>query len=117
MGAGQEQWLTARQQLLPGRPVALVHGAAQAAMTFVRRGRLQRSRYQTKSSGCNQPGDRMSGLRFEGQAVFVAGGTSGINLAIAEAFAAGGANVAVMSRSPEKVDSAAASLRRHGTTI
>jgi len=59
----------------------------------------------------------MSSLGFDGQAVFVAGGTSGINLAIAEAFAAGGANVAVMSRSPEKVDSAAASLRRHGTTV
>jgi NAD(P)-dependent dehydrogenase (short-subunit alcohol dehydrogenase family) len=59
----------------------------------------------------------MSTLRFDRQAVFVAGGTSGINLAIADAFAAGGANVAVMSRAQEKVDAAVASLRRHGTTV
>ena len=38
--------------------------------------------------------------------VFVAGGTSGINLAIAESFAAAGANVGVLSRDREKVDSA-----------
>src|SRR6185295_19760775 len=100
--AGQEQWLAARQQLLPGRPVALVHGAARGTMTSDAGTSLS-----AKSIACNQPGDRMSGLRFDGQAVFVAGGTSGINLAIAEAFAAGGANVAVMSRSPGKVDSAA----------
>lgn len=36
--------------------------------------------------------------------VFVAGGTSGINLGIAEDFARAGARVAVMSRSQEKVD-------------
>jgi NAD(P)-dependent dehydrogenase (short-subunit alcohol dehydrogenase family) len=59
----------------------------------------------------------MSALRFDRQAVFVAGGTSGINLAIADAFAAGGADVAVMSRAQEKVDGAVASLRRHGTTV
>src|SRR5690242_15430513 len=60
---------------------------------------------------------RMSTLQFDRQAVFVAGGTSGINLAIADAFAARGANVAVMSRSAEKVDAAVASLRRHGTKV
>ncbi|HKG00051.1 MAG TPA: SDR family oxidoreductase [Xanthobacteraceae bacterium] len=59
----------------------------------------------------------MSALRFDGQSVFVAGGTSGINLAIADAFAAHGANVAVMSRAQQKVDAAVASLRRHGTTV
>jgi len=59
----------------------------------------------------------MSTLRFDGQAVFVAGGTSGINLAIADAFAAHGANLAVMSRSQERVDAAVASLRRHGTRV
>jgi NAD(P)-dependent dehydrogenase (short-subunit alcohol dehydrogenase family) len=59
----------------------------------------------------------MSSLRFDGHAVFVAGGTSGINLAIADAFAAHGANVAVMSRAQEKVDAAVASLRRHGTKV
>jgi NAD(P)-dependent dehydrogenase (short-subunit alcohol dehydrogenase family) len=36
---------------------------------------------------------------FSGTTVFVAGGTSGINLGIAEGFAAAGAAVAVMSRS------------------
>jgi NAD(P)-dependent dehydrogenase (short-subunit alcohol dehydrogenase family) len=46
--------------------------------------------------------------------VFVAGGTSGINLAIAEAFAAHGANVAVMSRNKERVDAAVKQLQTHG---
>ena len=46
--------------------------------------------------------DRIMGrmtVDFSGAAVFVAGGTSGINLGIAEGFAAAGARVAVMSRS------------------
>lgn len=51
---------------------------------------------------------------FTGKTVFVAGGTSGINLGIAKAFAASGARVAVFSRSPERVDSALASLRALG---
>ena len=59
----------------------------------------------------------MSTLRFDRQTVFVAGGTSGINLAIADAFAAHGASVAVMSRAQDKVDAALASLRRHGTAV
>lgn len=45
-------------------------------------------------------------LDFQGKVVFVAGGTSGINLGIAEAFARQGAKVAVLSRSQEKVDAA-----------
>jgi NAD(P)-dependent dehydrogenase (short-subunit alcohol dehydrogenase family) len=51
---------------------------------------------------------------FSGKNVFVAGGSSGINLGIAEAFAAAGANLAIASRSQERVDAACASLRRHG---
>lgn len=42
--------------------------------------------------------------------VFVAGGTSGINLGIAQGFAAAGDRVTVLSRSREKVDAAVASL-------
>lgn len=51
---------------------------------------------------------------FSGQTVFVAGGSSGINLAIADAFAAHGAQLAVCSRSAERVAAAAEHLRRHG---
>ncbi len=51
---------------------------------------------------------------FSGKTVFVAGGTSGINLGIAEAFAQAGARVATISRSPEKVDAAVEKLKSHG---
>ena len=44
----------------------------------------------------------MQPFDFSGKTVFVAGGTSGINLGIAEAFARAGARVAVMSRNPER---------------
>ncbi|MBB5220558.1 NAD(P)-dependent dehydrogenase (short-subunit alcohol dehydrogenase family) [Amaricoccus macauensis] len=47
---------------------------------------------------------------YTGCKVFVAGGTSGINLGIAKAFAAAGARLAVASRNPGKVEAAAASL-------
>jgi NAD(P)-dependent dehydrogenase (short-subunit alcohol dehydrogenase family) len=53
-------------------------------------------------------------MQFAGRSVFVAGGTSGINLGIAEAFAAQGASVAVASRSAERVEAAQEVLRRHG---
>ncbi|WP_063058651.1 SDR family oxidoreductase [Nocardia sienata] len=53
-------------------------------------------------------------IDFSGTNVFVAGGTSGINLGIAEGFAAAGARVAVMSRSREKIDAAVARLRALG---
>ncbi len=51
---------------------------------------------------------------FRGVHAFVAGGTSGINLGIAEGFATAGARVSVMSRSPEKVDAAVSRLRTLG---
>lgn len=51
---------------------------------------------------------------FAGSTVFVAGGTSGINLGIAEGFAAAGARVAVLSRSHDKVDAALDRLRGLG---
>lgn len=56
----------------------------------------------------------MQGFDFKGRTVFVAGGTSGINLGIAEAFAEAGANLAVISRSQERVDAALERLRGGG---
>jgi len=53
-------------------------------------------------------------LGARGVTVFVAGGTSGINLGIAEGFAIAGARVAVMSRSQDKVDRAVERLRSLG---
>lgn len=47
---------------------------------------------------------------FDGKVVFVAGGTSGINLGIARRFAAEGAWVTVLSRSQDKVTAAVAEL-------
>lgn len=52
---------------------------------------------------------------YSGKTVFVAGGTSGINLGVALAFADAGARVAVLSRSQDKVDSAVAALRERGS--
>ncbi len=49
-------------------------------------------------------------LDFTDRHVFVAGGTSGINLGIAEGFARRGARLAVLSRSQDKVDAAVAKL-------
>ncbi len=49
--------------------------------------------------------------------VFVSGGTSGINLGIAHAFARAGAKLSVMSRSQEKVDAAVTSLAAHGGEV
>lgn len=49
-----------------------------------------------------------------GKTVFVAGGTSGINLAIAQDFARSGARVYVISRDPAKVATAVGSLRALG---
>lgn len=52
---------------------------------------------------------------FTGRNVFIFGGTSGINLGIAKAFARAGANVSVASRSQEKVDAAVAELQALGS--
>lgn len=52
---------------------------------------------------------------FSGSSVFVFGGTSGINLGIGKCFAAAGANVAVASRSQDKVDAAVAELKELGS--
>jgi NAD(P)-dependent dehydrogenase (short-subunit alcohol dehydrogenase family) len=54
---------------------------------------------------------------FSGKTVFVSGGTSGINLGIAEAFAAAGARLAVISRKQDKVDAAVAALKAHGGEV
>lgn len=48
------------------------------------------------------------------RAAFIAGGTSGINLGIARRLAICGADVAVLSRSPEKVQAATAELESLG---
>lgn len=53
---------------------------------------------------------------FSGRHVFVAGASSGINLAIAHGFAAEGASVTVLSRSAEKIEAAAQGLRDGGAT-
>ena len=51
---------------------------------------------------------------YRGKHVFIAGGTSGINLGIAHGFSRAGAKLAVLSRSQDKVDAAVASLRGRG---
>lgn len=53
-------------------------------------------------------------FQFDGKKVFVFGGTSGINLGIAEAFAEAGAALGVASRSQDKVDAAVSKLSRPG---
>ncbi|MEM9438506.1 MAG: SDR family oxidoreductase [Pseudomonadota bacterium] len=53
-------------------------------------------------------------LDFNGKAVVVVGGTSGINRGIAEEFAMRGAKVAVASRSQEKVDDTLEALKAKG---
>ncbi|HYD99110.1 MAG TPA: SDR family oxidoreductase [Alphaproteobacteria bacterium] len=55
-------------------------------------------------------------LDFTGKKVFVAGGSSGINLGIAEGFAACGATVGIMSRSADRVAGAVDKLRSYGGT-
>jgi NAD(P)-dependent dehydrogenase (short-subunit alcohol dehydrogenase family) len=52
---------------------------------------------------------------FKGRHLFVAGGSSGINFGIAQAFARAGAHVSLISRSADKVATAAAQLEALGT--
>lgn len=51
---------------------------------------------------------------FSGKNVLIFGGTSGINLGIAEAFAASGASVGVVGRNPEKAEKARDAVAAHG---
>jgi len=60
---------------------------------------------------------RSEAFDFSGKLVFVAGGSSGINLAIADAFAAHGAALAIASRSAERVAAAQRQLERHGGKV
>jgi NAD(P)-dependent dehydrogenase (short-subunit alcohol dehydrogenase family) len=53
-------------------------------------------------------------FNFSGKHVFVAGGSSGINFGIAQAFAKAGARISLISRSAEKVDAAVAQLASTG---
>lgn len=53
-------------------------------------------------------------IDFSGKNVVVIGGTSGINLGVACGFARHGANVAVASRSQDKIDAAVAKLNEEG---
>ena len=62
-------------------------------------------------------GNLMNPFDFTGRTVFVAGGTSGINLGIAKAFAARSANVAVASRSAARVAKAVTELEAFGGKI
>ena len=55
-------------------------------------------------------------IDFNHRHVFVAGGTSGINLGIAQGFAEAGAKLSVLSRSQEKVDAAVQILSARGQT-
>jgi len=52
---------------------------------------------------------------FQGRHLFVAGGSSGINFGVAQAFARAGARVSLISRSADKVASAASQLEALGT--
>jgi NAD(P)-dependent dehydrogenase (short-subunit alcohol dehydrogenase family) len=59
----------------------------------------------------------MQAFDFTNRTVFVAGGTSGINLGIAEAFAEAGAKLAVMSRSQQRIDEAKRRLQSFGAEV
>ena len=54
---------------------------------------------------------------LEHRVAFVAGGTSGINLAIARALVDYGAHVGVFSRNPERVEAAVRDLSKGGSTV
>ena len=54
---------------------------------------------------------------FAGRTVFVTGGSSGINLAVARNFAALGARIAICGRSAERLEAATADLREVGDEV
>ncbi|MBS0445128.1 MAG: SDR family oxidoreductase [Proteobacteria bacterium] len=54
---------------------------------------------------------------FQGKTVFVTGGGSGINLGVAQTFAALGARVAICGRTQARLDAAASELRAHGAQV
>ncbi|HSL19281.1 MAG TPA: SDR family oxidoreductase [Methylomirabilota bacterium] len=54
---------------------------------------------------------------FDGRVVFITGGGSGINLGIARAFAALGADLAICGRSAERLEGAAAELEAFGAHV
>ena len=56
-------------------------------------------------------------ISFKGRTVFVAGGSSGINLGIAKGFAQAGADVAIVSRNAERVAGAARELEAFGQRV
>jgi NAD(P)-dependent dehydrogenase (short-subunit alcohol dehydrogenase family) len=63
------------------------------------------------------PSSLSAAFDFTGRHVFVAGGSSGINLGIARAFARQGARVSIASRSEERIAAALALLREDGDRI
>lgn len=69
----------------------------------------------TKSSG--QPGQLLPRDLFAGKTAFITGGSSGINLAIAHAYAAHGANVAICGRNVARLDAAVQALQSHGGAV
>ncbi|MCY1081219.1 SDR family oxidoreductase [Archangium lansingense] len=57
-----------------------------------------------------------SGL-LQGKVAFITGGSSGINLGIAEAFVKAGAKVVINGRNVEKLEGAVKGLQQHGTAM
>ncbi len=56
-------------------------------------------------------------FRVDGKAALVTGGSQGLGFAMAEALACGGADVAIVARSRDRLEAAAEALRAHGTHI